>query len=395
MFRNKIFKLIIILNIFFLFLVIVGHTTIKVNGVELKTDNLDLVSDSKSAILIEVSTGEIVYEKNSKEKRFPASLTKIMTMILVMEAIHNNVISYDTIFTASEKAKSMGGTTIFLETGEEISVSDLLKGVAITSANDAAVCLAEGINGTVQEFVRKMNDKALKIGCVNTHFSNCNGLPVDNYQENHYTCAYDIGLMSTYLVKTYPDILKFTSIYEDYLRKGTDREFWLVNTNKLVRFYDSVDGLKTGWTIEAGYCLSATQKVNDIRFVAVAMGASSAGIRNKEIMTMLNYGANNYELKNIVKDGELIDIKNNILYKPYKYNIVTSDSLNIIIKKGEKLGNISKDIIIYDDINDNIVGKMKLKYDEKTIIIDLVSDEKVEKANVFEILFELFKRILL
>lgn len=389
--KNKSFKLIIFLNIVLLTLVVITLSGVNVRGIEKQSSGLNLVSDSKSAILIEVSTGEIIYEKNSREARFPASLTKIMTMILVMEAIKNRSINYDTIFTASERAKSMGGTTIFLETGERMTVEDLLKGVAITSANDAAVCLAEGICGTVEKFVNKMNEKALKIGCVNTHFNNCNGLPTDN----HYTCAYDIGLMSTYLVRAYPDILRFTSIYEDYLRKGTDREFWLVNTNKLVRFYDEVDGLKTGWTTDAGYCLSATQKVNGIRFVAVAMGASSAGIRNKEIMTMLNYGANNYELKNIVKDGELIDIKNNILYKPYKYNVVTSDSLNIIIKKGEKLGNISKDVIIYDDINDNIVGKMKLKYDEKTIIIDLVSDEKVEKASVFEIIFELFKRILL
>ena len=389
--KNKSFKLIIFLNIVLLTLVVITLSGVNVRGIEKQSSGLNLVSDSKSAILIEVSTGEIIYEKNSREARFPASLTKIMTMILVMEAIKNRSINYDTIFTASERAKSMGGTTIFLETGERMTVEDLLKGVAITSANDAAVCLAEGICGTVEEFVNKMNEKALKIGCVNTHFNNCNGLPTDN----HYTCAYDIGLMSTYLVRAYPDILRFTSIYEDYLRKGTDREFWLVNTNKLVKFYDSVDGLKTGWTTDAGYCLSATQKVNDIRFVAVAMGASSAGIRNKEIMSMLNYGANNYELKNIVKDGELIDIKNNILYKPYKYNVVTSDSLNIIIKKGERLENISKDVIIYDDINDNIVGKMKIKYDSKIEIIDLVSDVKIDKANVIEIMFELLKRILL
>ena len=356
-----------------------------------KINDLNLVSDSKSAILLEASTGEVIYEKNSREARFPASLTKIMTMILVMEAINNNKISYDTVFVASERAKSMGGTTIYLETGEKMTVDDLLKGVAVTSANDAAVCLAEGVYGSVDAFVQKMNEKALKIGCVNTHFSNCNGLPTDN----HYTCAYDIGLMSAYLVNHYPDILRYTSIYEDYLRKGTDREFWLVNTNKLVRFYDNVDGLKTGWTVDAGYCLSATSQTNGIRFVAVAMGASSAGTRNKEIMTMLNYGSNNYEVKSIVSDGEIIDIKNNILYKPFKYNIVTSDSVNIIIKKGEKIGNISKEIILYDEINDGVVGEMLVKYDSKTVNIKLVSDCTIRKANIFEVLYELIKRILL
>ena len=356
-----------------------------------KINDLNLVSDSKSAILLEASTGEVIYEKNSREARFPASLTKIMTMILVMEAINNNKISYDTVFVASERAKSMGGTTIYLETGEKMTVDDLLKGVAVTSANDAAVCLAEGVYGSVDAFVQKMNEKALKIGCVNTHFSNCNGLPTDN----HYTCAYDIGLMSAYLVNHYPDILRYTSIYEDYLRKGTDREFWLVNTNKLVRFYDHVDGLKTGWTVDAGYCLSATSQTNGIRFVAVAMGASSAGTRNKEIMTMLNYGSNNYEVKSIVSDGEIIDIKNNILYKPFKYNIVTSDSVNIIIKKGEKIGNISKEIILYDEINDGVVGEMLVKYDSKTVNIKLVSDCTIRKANIFEVLYELIKRILL
>lgn len=392
MFYRKMNIVYIIFIVFILFLISFVIKGTKVYAYDQnKIDDLNLVSDSKSAILLEASTGEVIYEKNSREARFPASLTKIMTMILVMEAINNNKISYDTVFVASERAKSMGGTTIYLETGEKMTVDDLLKGVAVTSANDAAVCLAEGVYGSVDAFVQKMNEKALKIGCVNTHFSNCNGLPTDN----HYTCAYDIGLMSVYLVNHYPDILRYTSIYEDYLRKGTDREFWLVNTNKLVRFYDNVDGLKTGWTVDAGYCLSATSQTNGIRFVAVAMGASSAGTRNKEIMTMLNYGSNNYEVKSIVSDGEIIDVKNNILYKPFKYNIVTSDSVNIIIKKGEKIGNISKEIILYDEINDGVVGEMLVKYDSKTVNIKLVSDCTIRKANIFEVLYELIKRILL
>jgi len=381
----------ILIKVFSLVLLVIISITLNITNVIGKENSLELTSDAKSAILIEASTGEIIYEKNSKDARTPASLTKIMTMILVMEAIENGVLDYDTKLVASERAKSMGGTTIFLETGEEMTVDDLLKGVAITSANDAAVCLAEGISGSVEEFVKKMNEKALRLGCVNTHFSNCNGLPIDN----HYSCAYDMAIMGGYLVNAYPDILKYTSIYEDYLRKGTDKEFWLVNTNKLVRFYDNVDGLKTGWTQDAGYCLVGTQMIDGIRFVAVVMGGTSAGIRNKEIMTMLNYGTNTYELKEIIKEGELIDINNNILYKPNSYKLVASDDLNIIMKKGEKLGQVDQTIEIYDEIIDDKVGIIKIKYDNKIYEIDLVSDTKVKKANIFDIMIVLIEKIFL
>ena len=379
-----------ILIIFVLFINFVTFISIKTTASE-----IELTKDARSAILIEASTGEIVYEKNSKEALVPASMTKIMTMILVMEAINNGVLNINDTLTASDRAKSMGGTTIYLETGEKMTVKDLLKGVAITSANDAAVCLAEGISGSVEEFVKKMNDKALKLGCINTHFNNCNGLPTDN----HYSCAYDMALMSKHLINLYPEILEYTSIYEDYLRKGTDREFWLVNTNKLVKYYDEVDGLKTGWTVDAGYCLSATQKKNDIRFIAVAMGCSGAGIRNKEIMSMLEYGANNYELKTILKEGEIIDFSNNILYKPFKYNLVCSEDINIINKKGNNDIKIYKDIEIYENINNGVLGKINIKINQSNRIIekniDIVSDEKVERANVLEIMSELIKRMFL
>lgn len=355
-------------------------------------DDVEFNLSSPSAILIEASTNSIIYEKNSTEARAPASMTKVMTMILIMEAIESGKLKLEDKLKASENASKMGGTTIYLETGEEMSVEDLLKGLAITSANDAAVVFAEAIGGTVEKFVQMMNAKARKLECVNTNFVNPNGLPANN----HYSCAYDMAIMSSYLVTNYPLILQYTNIYEDYLRKGTDKEFWLVNTNKLVRFYEEVDGLKTGWTSESGYCLTATSKKNGIRFVAVVMGAESAGKRNSEIMTMLNYGASTYEMTSIVSEGEIVDEINNIKYSPNNFNVVVSQDINYFTKKGNKISEVTKEIKVYDSIKNRVYGEMEIyvngKYYDK---VELITDEDVTKANLFEIFKELLKRMYL
>lgn len=194
-----------------------------------ETNNASLASGAKSAILIEANTGEILFEKNSHEKLAPASMTKIMSMLIIVESIESGVINWDDIITVSKNASDMGGSQILLETGEQMSVSDLFKGIAVASGNDAVVALAETIAGTVDEFVNMMNNRAKELGLKDTNFKNPHGLD----EANHYSSAYDMSVMARELVK-HKKVLEFTKIYEDYLRKGTDREFWLVNTNKLV-----------------------------------------------------------------------------------------------------------------------------------------------------------------
>ena len=221
----------------------------------------DFASNAKSGILMEYSTKKILFEKNANERLAPASMTKIMTMLLVMEKIDNGEISYDSMVNISKNASSMGGSQMFLDEGSAVKVGELLKGLSIASANDAAVALAEFIGGSVDNFVNMMNEKAKELGLENTQFKNPHGLD----QEGHYSSAKDMAIMARELI-SHEDILKYTSTYEDYFNKSDGSRTWLVNTNKLVRFYPGVDGLKTGFTSTAKYCLTATAKKNNICF---------------------------------------------------------------------------------------------------------------------------------
>ena len=264
-----------------------------INAEEVKTNTL--APNAKSAILIEATTGEILYEFNSHEKLAPASMTKMMSLLIIMESIDAGVINYDDMITISSNASSMGGSQILLETGEQMSVEDLLKGIAVASGNDAVVALAEAIAGTEENFVNMMNERANEIGLTDTNFKNCHGLD----EENHYSSAYDMALIAKELVE-HDKILEFSSIYETYLRQGTDRQTWLVNTNKLVRFKSGVDGLKTGYTDNSGYCLTATMKKDNMRIIAVAMGEPDSTTRNNEVSGMLDYAFAQYSLKNVL-----------------------------------------------------------------------------------------------
>jgi D-alanyl-D-alanine carboxypeptidase (penicillin-binding protein 5/6) len=247
-------------------------------GIKVKAEDLNLAQNVKSAILMEASTGEIIFEKNSHEKLHPASMTKMMSMLLILENIEKGVINWDDIVTVSSNASSMGGSQILLETNEQMSVSDLFKGIAVASGNDAVVAMAEKIAGTEEEFVNMMNKRANELGLTDTNFKNCHGLD----DANHYSSASDMAKIAMELVK-HEKLFEYTSIYEDYLRKGTDRELWLVNTNKLVKFNPIVDGLKTGYTKEAGYCLTATAKKDGMRLISVVMGEPEINIRSNEI----------------------------------------------------------------------------------------------------------------
>ena len=265
---------------------------------------LDLASNAKSAIIIEPTTGKVIFEKNSNERLEPASMTKIMTLLLTFEAIDNGKISLDDTVTISKRAADMGGSQMFLEAGSNIRLEEIIKGVSIASANDGAIALAEYIGGSVENFVDMMNKKAEDLGLSNTHFINPHGLHADN----HYSSAYDMAIMASNLIN-HEKILNYTSIYEDYFNKPDGSRTWLVNTNKLVRFFKGVDGLKTGYTKEAGYCLTATAKKNNVRYITVVMGEPSSDIRSSETTNMLNYAFNSFKLNTILdKNQELGNI---------------------------------------------------------------------------------------
>lgn len=357
--------------------------------------DVKLAEDAKASILLERDTGEVLYEKNAHEKLPPASMTKVMTLLLIMEAIEKDKLALDEQITVSERASSMGGSQVFLETGEQMSVDDLIKAIAIASANDASVALAERLAGSEEAFVQLMNEKAKDLQLENTHFVNSSGLPA----ENHYTTAYDMAVMSKELLK-YEQIINYTSIYEDYLRKGKENEFWLVNTNKLVRFYPYVDGLKTGYTSEAKFCLAATAKKDDMRVVAVVMGADSAKKRNSMTMELIDYAFGHYETESLYDKGEKVATLRHIQSEKMTYPIKTTEPISVLHKKGENEdGQIGTKVNVKDDIELPIkkgeeVGKMIItKNNEKFIESSLIVEENVEKAKFFTLMKRSLKNI--
>ncbi|MBE6933874.1 MAG: D-alanyl-D-alanine carboxypeptidase [Ruminococcaceae bacterium] len=251
----------------------------------------DLEVAGKSALLMDMATGTVLYEQNAHEKLPPASVTKVMTMLLVMEAIDSGTIGWEDTVTVSESAAAKGGSQIYLKVGEAMSVSDMLKSVAVSSANDCACALAEHLSGSEAAFVEKMNQRAVELGMQDTHFVNCTGLDDGENAKEHLTSAYDIALMSRELMVKHPDIQKFTTIWMDTVRNGA---FGLSNTNKLVRFYPGATGLKTGFTSGAGYCLSATAQRENLGLIAVVLGAKTSQERFAGCKSMLDYGFANF-----------------------------------------------------------------------------------------------------
>ncbi|PTQ51613.1 MAG: D-alanyl-D-alanine carboxypeptidase [Brockia lithotrophica] len=261
----------------------------------------DLAPNAKAAILIEATTGAVLYEKEADTPLPPASMTKVMTMLLVAEAVDAGRIRLEDRVVASERAARMGGSQVFLAPGEEMSLEDLLKSVAIASANDAAVALAEHVAGSVEQFVELMNRRARELGLEHTTFRNVHGLP----EEGHVASARDLALLGRELVR-HAWILEYTGRYEDMLREGSAKPFWLVNTNRLVKFYPGMDGLKTGYTAEARYGLVATAKRGSLRFIAVVMGEPDVKTRNREVTTMLDYGFAQLEASTLYARGERV-----------------------------------------------------------------------------------------
>lgn len=355
-------------------------------------DSLNL--SSESAILMDAESSKILYEKNIDEKLPMASMTKIMSMLLIMENIENGSLKYEDKVLISENASGMGGSQVFLQAGEEYTVNDLLKCIAVSSANDAVVAMAEKISGSVDTFVTLMNEKAKSLGLENTNFANPHGL--DN--ENHYSTAYDMAIMAKELLK-HEDILKFTSIYEDYLTKPDGSQVWLVNTNRLVRFYDGVDGLKTGYTTEAGYCLTATAKKNDLRLISVVMKSPSAEERSSDTSTLLTYGFNSFK-SNVIysKDKSLgkVKIEKGKLKEVDVYlKEDATEILSVTEKPSDYTFNIKIDKIIAPVKAGTIVGTTEIIDNEGNIIkeADIIVKIDVEKAGFLDYLKQSFKFI--
>ncbi len=344
---------------------------------------LELAPNAKSSILIETSTGKVLYENNSSERRAPASMTKVMTLLLIMEKLENGSIKFTDQVPISENASKMGGSQVFLEAGSEMSVEQLVKAISIASGNDAAVAMAEFIGGSVEKFVEMMNNKARELGMNNTNYENVHGLD----SENHYTSAADMAIVARELVK-YKKILEFSSTYEEYLKKPDGSSTWMVNTNKLIRYYSGLDGLKTGFTETAGYCLTATASKNNMRLISVVMGEESSEVRNKETVELLNYGFSNYKTKNILKKTSKFDKIKIYNGKKDTINISLKDDVTDLIGKDDN--NNYKYEIKIDKIEAPIkkgqkVGILILKSNEKKISeFDIVSLESVKKANYID-----------
>lgn len=332
----------------------------------------------KSALLMDSESGEILYEFNSHEKMPMASVTKIMTMLIAMEEIHNGNLKYSDIITASAYAKSMGGSTIFLDEGEQMNVEEILKGIAVSSGNDACVALAEHISGSCDAFVTRMNETAKKLGMVNTNFVNCNGLDAPN----HYSTANDIAIMSRELMK-YSDIFRFTTIWMDSLRNG---QFTLSNTNKLIRFYPGATGLKTGSTSQAGFCISATAKRNNLHLISVIMNSPTSKERQKDASELLNYGFENYAAEFPVKENSNIpDVKIEKGKKNFVKAVCDSDIRYLYMKAEHKEPEIiyKKYKIKAPVYKGDIIGEIICTADGKTVgKTGIIADESVEKVNI-------------
>ena len=357
----------------------------------IKFNGAELYGEAKSVILIEASTGEVLYEHNADQRLPPASVTKIMTLLLTMEQIDSGKMTYNDKVKCSAKASHMGGSQIWFKENEELTVDECLKAICVVSANDVTVAVAEKIGGSEESFVKMMNDKALELGMENTCFKNSHGID----EEGHYSSAKDIAIMSRELITKHPDILKYTSIWQDTLRNG---EFGLNSTNKLIRFYEGATGLKTGSTSQALFNLSGTATRNGTSFIAVVMRAPSSDIRLQEVKQLLDYGFSNYETKNICEKGvraENITVNKNI---ENTYETQIKDDISVLVNKGEKIDMINKitynENIIAPLKNGDIVGRIEIvnsNTNEKIGESDLIVINDIEKSSFIDYLKYAFK----
>lgn len=354
----------------------------------------DFAPSAKSAILVDNLSGKVLYEKNADEKLAPASMTKLASMLIVMEAIDNGNLKLEDKVTISEEAANMGGSQVFLQAGEVYTVHDLLKSVAIASGNDAVVALAEKVGGSVSGFVDMINKRLKELGATNTNFVNPHGLDA----EGHYSTARDMSIIARELLR-HEKILEYTSIYEEYLEKNDGSRIWLVNTNRLVRFYDGVDGLKTGFTKTAGYCLTATAKKNNFRLISVVMGEDTTENRSSDTVKMLNYGFNTFKINIIKKKGESLSKVRVEKGKQDFANIVLLNDATEILKNTDPVSeykfNLKVDKIKAPLKIGDIVGSAEIIDNDGNIVdeVDVTIDKEIKKANILDYMLKNLRTI--
>ncbi len=358
--------------------------------------NLDLAASAKAAYLMEYTSGKVIYAKNEHEKLYPASMTKMMGLLLIYEALHDGKLTWDDVVTTSEHAASMGGSQVFLEVNEQMSVRDMIKSICIASANDAMVAMAEKVGGTHEGFVKMMNDKAQELSLSDTHFVNATGL----HDPEHYTSAYDMALIAQALIQEGgKELLEITSTYDAYIRENSENKFWLVNTNKLLKQYPGVDGLKTGFTQEAMSCITVTAQKNNLRLIGVVMGEPTSKQRNAEMKTMLDYGFSQFEQGILFPAGTVVETKTIDNGKPNQVNLITKSDLTYVYPKGsapkekDRQIEITKSELPY--LPGDVIGKITVTMDDGYVVEgELSVDAAVQPLEYFDLLMKSFKEFL-
>ncbi len=357
-----------------------------------KADEIDL--NATSAVLMEPISKEVIYSKNPHEKLYPASMTKMMGLYLILEAVDNNKISFDDEVIVSSYASSMGGTQIFLEENEKMSLNDLFKSVAINSANDAIVAMGEYLASSNEKFVEMMNQKAQEFNMKDTHFVNATGFD----DPNHYTSAYDMALLGSHLVEFDEKILKYTSMQEGYVRENTKEPFWLVNTNKLLKYYEGLDGLKTGYTKNAGYNLTATAKRNGVRLVSTVMHLDTIAHRSQDTIRLLDYGFSKLKAVSLFnKDDVVSSFVIDETLKKY-LNVCVKQEVKLIIEKNENIDDIKIKAVLEKNLDKYDFGE-EVGYLEiitpsnKIFKYKIYASNEVKGINFFMYLINIFKRL--
>ena len=347
----------------------------------------------KSALLMDAATGTVLYEQNAHEMLAPASVTKVMTMLLIMEAIDSGKIGYHDTVTASEAAAAKGGSQIYLKVGETMSVSDMLKSIAVSSANDCACAMAEHLAGSEAAFVEQMNKRARELGMEHTHFVNCTGLDDDPEAAKHLTCAMDIAIMSRQLLKYHPDIKNYTTVWMDTVRDGA---FGLSNTNKLIRFYQGATGLKTGFTSGAGYCLSASAQREGLELIAVVMGAETSADRFAACKSMLDYGFANFALvEPQLQENASVPV---VLGKEASVRAVPGEDVQLLIDKAQR-GSVTTDISLEPEVTAPVsqgqrLGTLTVRSGEQILAqIPLVAEQGIPRLTWGDIFLKLLRRL--
>lgn len=374
----------------FICLSLISSFFIKINVVN--ADEIDL--NATSAVLMEPISKEIIYSKNPHEKLYPASMTKMMGLYLILEAIDNNKISFDDEVIVSSYASSMGGTQIFLEENEKMSLNDLFKAVAINSANDAIVAMGEHLASSNEKFVELMNQKAKEFNMNDTNFANATGFD----DPNHYTSAYDMALLGSHLVEFDEKILKYTSMQEGYVRENTKEPFWLVNTNKLLKYYEGLDGLKTGYTKNAGYNLTATAKRNGVRLISTVMNLDSIAHRSQDTIRLLDYGFSKLKAISLFnKDDIVSSFVIDETLKKY-LNVCVKEEVKLIIEKNENIDDIKIKAILEKcldkyNLGDEVGYLEIITPSNKIFKYKIFASNEVKGLNFFMYLINIFKRL--